>query len=490
MKFSIVPILKRISAIPFAFISTAIGLIAITLADGASRNLYWDGDYGIFLIDMHNAARLEQSLGISSRFGWAHPGPLNYYFLTPFYLLTERGVQSLMLGTLVMNAICLFGAAAIVARLAGEALAGLFLLLFAYYLIVIVSPTAAWDVLVPFSTVMPWVLALCLACAVVVEGYRWTPLLVLVLCFLTQAHVSLWLPSAFLGFSSAILALLNRRPARSDILWLIAAATLGLILWLPPLLEWHNLALIFRHFMSAEGAAHSLPDAFRALAVLIGESVTGSVLSYSNNSAEEWYLVVGAVLMLSSLPATVMAVVQGNRFAVALGTLCIGAVCIYTFALTRFTGPIMPHSITFMPTLGPALLIFVASLFVPRSSSVVSVLVTAGCVVLIVLFWRPTAEKVTIAKTPNEVVKHLSAALSIEIHRHEQLATVFIDTSVWPAPVGAVAAAYRNGEAFRIEPFWSIIFGHRLPVSTTGPAIRFIPGEGGPILKIDGAMLD
>lgn len=73
----------------------------VSLLDDPSRNLFWPGDYGIFLIDMHNAASFGQSVGISSRFEWSHPGPMNYYLLLPFYLgnvpiTVEVGGQALL----------------------------------------------------------------------------------------------------------------------------------------------------------------------------------------------------------------------------------------------------------------------------------------------------------------------------------------------------------------------------------------------------------
>jgi hypothetical protein len=271
---------------PFFVLGMAVIPIVVALFSGVSQNLYWDGDYAIFLIDMHNASNFTQSLGISSRFGWAHPGPLNYYLLTPFYLASGRGTQSLMLGTLALNLVCLFGTAVIIFRLANRVLAGVFLLVFVWFFVTALRSSALWDVLVPFSTILPWVLAVFVACAVAVASYRWLPLLILTLCFLTQAHVSLWLPCTFIGIASTTLALCNRRLARSDLPWLVLAAAIAFILWVPPLLEWRNIVLIFRHFTEPSADAHSVSKAFRALTVLMGESIAGGEsIAYSDSPA-------------------------------------------------------------------------------------------------------------------------------------------------------------------------------------------------------------
>jgi hypothetical protein len=194
--------------------------------------------------------------------------------------------------------------------------------------------------------------------------------------------------------------------------------------------------------------------------------------------------------MMASLPAMVRAYKMQNRFAVVFGTLCLGSIVVFVFALTRFTGPIMPHSILFITALGPALLFLLAAIYFDLLPRLASALVTAGCLILVTANWQQASERINVVKTPNKQVRELTGAFVDHLRRAEEPPVVFIDRSIWYLPVGAVAQAYRNNLKFRIEPFWSIIFGHRLPVSTGEPAIRFVPGETASDVTINASGVD
>ncbi|MNJ24864.1 hypothetical protein D3C77_192930 [compost metagenome] len=94
---------RVLSCIPFLLLGAGAIIIFFTLMEGYDRKMYWDGDHAMFLLDMFHASKLEQTVGIASRFGWAHPGPINYYLLLPWYYFSGGGEQILMAATFAYN---------------------------------------------------------------------------------------------------------------------------------------------------------------------------------------------------------------------------------------------------------------------------------------------------------------------------------------------------------------------------------------------------
>src|SRR4029077_515956 len=78
------------------------------VADGALIEIY----------TIH-AARGEQLLGAYSQYGWYHPGPLLFYLLAPFYIISGRTLYGLDLGALVINLTSLLIIASILGRRRG-----------------------------------------------------------------------------------------------------------------------------------------------------------------------------------------------------------------------------------------------------------------------------------------------------------------------------------------------------------------------------------
>ncbi|UQW73436.1 hypothetical protein L2Y01_22220 [Pseudomonas avellanae] len=81
---------------------------------------------------------------------------------------------------------------------------------------------------------------------------------------------------------------------------------------------------------------------------------------------------------------------------------------------------------------------------------------------------------VAVAKTPDENIARLYSDLEEATQRCTSTPTINMNQPLWEPTVGAVSAAYRNGQAFSITPsFWSIIFGGRVPTEPTHCVISF-----------------
>ena len=114
------PIKKLVNRLPLFVLGLAAAITLRLLTDNLSQRVWWDSDYAIFLVDMFHASEFSQQLGISSRFGWAHPGPLNYYILLPWYLLSNNGELGPILGTFLQNTVFILSSVYIIRKLSGR----------------------------------------------------------------------------------------------------------------------------------------------------------------------------------------------------------------------------------------------------------------------------------------------------------------------------------------------------------------------------------
>lgn len=471
---------KMLEAGPIALLVVAAALIFGSLLVGVSSKLYWAGDYAIFMVDMFHASEFQQALGISSRFGWAHPGPINYYLLLPWYWLSSAGEQGLVAGTFFYNTLFLMGATCIVGFLAGRVLAALFIISAVGFIYVSMGAGSFFDVLLPSATLFPWLLAVTLASLVAIKGLRYTPLLVVTLTYVTQMHVAFWVPSAVLGLSAVGLSVYHKRPMRMDVIYGVASLILGFALWLPPILQIENLRAIFDFFLSRPASEHTAWDAFRALLVLAGQPLLGEFLHYQNVGSELPSLVLGGLLFGGLLIGTVLAFLKKEIFARALAVILILQILVYTFALTRVAGPILPHSISFFPLISVFIILQLATVLVVCCGKFYKILpvclvgfTVLGSVVA-VPGWISAIEKV---KRPDESVKELYGRLGLEVNRCGASATIFMNQENWNLVIGAVSELYRSGEDFSIYPVnWRIVFGGRVPSAINECQIRFSTG--------------
>ncbi len=148
-------------------------------------------------------------LGPYSRFGWNHPGPLEFYVLAPLYRLAGSASIGLLFGTLVVNVVAAAAAQWVAWRRGRLALVlgcGLVLAL----LLRSMGPTELMDPWNPYLTILPFALFLLVAWSVL-DGDLWMlPIVALTGSFLVQTHVGFTLQVA----AGTLLALLGVWRAR------------------------------------------------------------------------------------------------------------------------------------------------------------------------------------------------------------------------------------------------------------------------------------
>jgi hypothetical protein len=189
------------------------------------------GDQAIELLRIRDVGgRYTPLLGAPSRWGWAHPGPLLFWTLTPFYRVL--GTDGVLVGVAAINLAAAVGFVVVAYRRGGElgaVIGGLAVVLIARGIgpDLLVDPWNPWVAFLPFVCFLGLVwLAVCgdagaLAIAVGVGS------------FVVQAHFGyLPLVAGLLVGSAAVLAVRSRRRGP-----LLIAGLVGVICWAPVLLQ-------------------------------------------------------------------------------------------------------------------------------------------------------------------------------------------------------------------------------------------------------------
>lgn len=227
----------------------------------------------------------------------SHPGPLSFWALAPVYRLLGGSAWSLFVGVVVLNttAIALTLWAAFRqggTRLALAFAAGTAVLLHIYGTQVLTEP---WN---PYMPVMWWLLTLVAVWAVACDDLAMLPVAVFAASFCMQTHISyVGLIGGFTAVGLVALALRAHRlradrAARNRLLrWAGVAAGLGVVLWLPPLIDQitgdpGNASIVLDHFRHAEEDTIAFGRAVELYAVHLNpwrfvsgqHAISGSVL--------------------------------------------------------------------------------------------------------------------------------------------------------------------------------------------------------------------
>ena len=178
-------------------------------------------------------------LGAWSRWGWAHPGPLLFWLLAPFYRVF--GQTGVLIGMAILNLACMLAAVLIGYRRGGARLAvlvGLMVALLAHGVDAqVVDP---WN---PWAAFFPFVVFLLLVWSVLCDDLVMLPIAVAVGSFSVQTHVG-YLPIVAGLLVLSVCAVVGRvarnfPPAerRRSLRWLAIAAGVGVLVWLPAIVD-------------------------------------------------------------------------------------------------------------------------------------------------------------------------------------------------------------------------------------------------------------
>ena len=212
------------------------------LTDAHRSPLLWhEGDGPCLELGTINAAQLTQTVGVYSRFGGSHLGPMYFYWLAPFYVVLGRSVSAMSVGVLALHlssVVLLLAVLLAVLRRHGCRMIFVAALLLVVYLRLI-PLDSIWN---PNVLALPFCLFL-YAAGLLGAGYLAAmPLLVLTGSFLIQTHFATAPSLACVASTSMILLAWNRaksvEQSRSSLArWVGVSAFVAIIVWLPPVLE-------------------------------------------------------------------------------------------------------------------------------------------------------------------------------------------------------------------------------------------------------------
>lgn len=233
-------------------------------------------DHALMELRTRDVGRHRVLLGLYSRDGWSHPGPLLFYLLAVPYRLSGSAAIGLSIGALLINGASIAGMAVIARRRGGTPLL-LCTLVASGLLVRALGADFMWDYWVCFVTTLPFGLLLFLTWSMAC-GERWAlPVAAAVGTFLAQTHVG-FVPVAIplVLWGAGWLVWRARADAGPDDRpwWRSLAPAAGVtavvfaVLWLPTVVEQYggqasNISDIVEYFRETEEEPHTLAEGYR-----------------------------------------------------------------------------------------------------------------------------------------------------------------------------------------------------------------------------------
>ena len=349
---------------PIVVLAAVAAPFLVTLAATIGERWYPGSDIALEVLRIADVGGRDTPLtGVISRFGWDHPGPLLFYVLAPFHWVA--GVRGVLLGVLLVNLAAVVVVCWAARRRGGDPA----LLVFAVAILILVRAGGAdrlvdpWN---PWIAVLPFFAYLTLVWCVAERDLVALPGAVIAGSFVVQAHVGYAPLVAVLGAGAVGLAFV-RRAGEADFgavrRPLGIAAGLGLLAWLPPLVEQvagdrGNLGDIVAWFRSPGESRLGIVDAFGVM----GRELPATWI-HGNEVRAEGFLR-GIVLPASTVPALAfMAVVlvaagvawvRGAPDATRLTALVALGTAVGVAATARITGLVAPYLFRWWWVLGAA----------------------------------------------------------------------------------------------------------------------------------------
>jgi hypothetical protein len=442
------------------------GLLALpALAAAVSllgRHWYSTGDQALEVLLIGDVGgRHTPLVGMPSRLGWYHPGPLLFWLLAPMaHLFGETGVLA---GVAIINAAALVGVAIVARRRGGAAL-----LLWAGLLVAALVHTEGPGLLLdpwnPYVPVLPFLCFVMLAWSVACGDYPALPWAVVVGSFVVEAHVGYALlvagslavalaipavrtlparrappllddprPSAS-GLSEgpgAARALGRRRPARPRAaIWLAVAVGVGLAAWIGPLLQQlaghpGNLGQVVQYFRHPSGYSQpgQMPGPVGGWGTafgIMGRQLTppGPWLTGSDTSASGYAATAAAwpavLLLAATAGAGLLAWRRGAGDAARLALVALALAALGLAATANVTGGLFPYVIRWWWVVGLVLWLAIGWCLFAALSEVrvqrwpVGLLVAAGGVALVALTLAAALPAPLPNASESEAVAHLA----------------------------------------------------------------------------------
>lgn len=437
------------------------------------------GDVAIIEITTAAALREPVMLGPYSQFGWHHPGPLLFYLLAPFYAAAGANSIGLAVGAIVLNLLALGVTGRTLARHAGPAVAATVVL--ALGLCLLRAGDLATSVWNPHLIVLPLVAAMVLAAAAGAGDGPARVGTVVAVSFLAQSSVSVVpvcavVAVAGIGWPPTSATSVHRR-------WIVGAASLGLLLWLPPLVDQAtyqpgNITSLARFFVSAPSDGQTW-----RVAVLAWSDITtamlrpGVELPWGQTFARQGSpatVVIAVAQVLLLVAAAVWARRRGHRVLSRLAWLTALVSLVACWSITRIARDISDYQIFWMSAVGALGVALVAGAVAlaatadapgrRRALAGSFGMLTALALAVTVPGGLARARQYAVTQRDQQAPRRVVALATVEYLRRERLARPLFRMNVtsWLQAAGVVLHAYRELPGVAVARDWVPVFGEAL----------------------------
>jgi hypothetical protein len=463
--------LIAVLAVPSAWV-----LVPLYFGSVAAR--YSWGDGALLELYTHYVHEGQWELGPYSRFGWYHPGPLLFRALWPLYARADQHVLALNGGALLLNLLAIAATLRLVHRNASPATATM------VSLSMLLLAAQSGDILVsfwnPHVVVMP-LLVLLAAAAAVTSGAAsaWIPF-VLSGSLLAQSHVAVVPLVAACGLFMLSYRRVWWRASSTTVgdglgpaVWTTAALALLVWMWWPSVHEaltqrGGNLLALWRFFTDShpgQSLALAVPMWMDRLSALLTPNAfpVGGMEARSLATLPEQARAAGVTLIGGGLLGWVWwhAYRSGDLFTSRMAEVVLMASLIALWSVTRITGNVEAHQVSWIAGVGALGLALVAGTLAEAyglarrwaaPASRVATMVVVGtlmaCMTIGVLrLHRPGNDPIA------QQVADLSTQVRSGLSRADVAGVVVrVPPDRWPEVAGVIVHLRKSGVTVRVAP--------------------------------------
>lgn len=464
-----------VAALPFVVLLVVSVVQAHQLSHAA-------GDLAVLELRTRAASHFAELLGPYSRYGWDHPGPVAFYWAAPFYVLAGDRPGGLAVATVASNLLWVVLLVAAARRAAGVRAAWLATATVLGFVAVLGVPwlRQAWN---PFQVILP-VAAVAVLGAATWAGVRWAlPAAVVSATWAIQTHVGTAAVVLIMVALTVLPALWTHR--RSWAAWrgsLAASLALGVVLWLPPLIDQvqhrpGNLRTLVRFFRASAGTSHPFHDVLRLVAPQLSLTSTDLGGHLGSNVAHFRPISPGELLVLAALLAFVAfgawrARAAGDHFRLGCCLAALGGSLGAVASTRAAAGDLLPYFTSFSSGVGIvvwfAALLTAADLAAPRlptgaTRRPLSWGAAGGLVVVALLLGVAGIRARSYAHISNHPdVGRLATATERALGSDVDSPVLLVvgKNRPWPQAAGLAAELERRGVDVRTAKPWVFLFGH------------------------------
>lgn len=424
-------------------------------------------------------------VGVQSRFGWFHPGPLMFWLFAPFDRLF--GETGLLVGEAVFNAAALVGALVVARRRGGLPMLALVAVM-AALLSRAIGPAVLIEPWNPWVPVLPFFLYVLLAWSVAEQDWAALPWLVGIGSFVVQTHVGFAPAVVGLGAIACALGAFGQLRARarqsheSSVVeettrwptrrWILVAVVVGVLLWLAPLVQQFtgttgNLGDIIDSFRHPTEPVAGWEIGFgvmgRELGV-VGPWITGDDVGPSG-FLETASTIPATLLILATAALGALAWRRGAKDAGRLAVLAVAGAVLGVVGVSRITGILGPYLARWTWVVAALVWLSLAwSLWSLLSRASVTSALLAAALVTLIGVTASTAWAAASVRAPDhqfsDTIDRLGPSTAAHLERDQTYLLTFVDSeNAGAMGEGMLVDLAERGRHVRVEPALSRLVG-------------------------------